>query len=52
MSGLDSQMCNAGGVSMGDKDFIKPILERQGKVHFGKVNISGLCLLQHALWHT
>lgn len=22
---------------MGDKDFIKPILERQGKVHFGKV---------------
>lgn len=22
---------------MGDKDFIKPILERRGEVHFGKV---------------
>lgn len=22
---------------MGDRDFIKPILERQGTVHFGKV---------------
>lgn len=28
---------NAGGVSMGDKDFVKPILERRGVVHFGKV---------------
>ena len=27
----------AGGVSVGDKDFIKPILERKGTVHFGKV---------------
>jgi hypothetical protein len=27
----------AGGVSMGDKDFIKPLLERRGTVFFGKV---------------
>ena len=27
-----------GGVSMGDKDFVKPILERRGTVHFGKVS--------------
>lgn len=26
-----------GGVSMGDKDFIKPLLERRGTVFFGKV---------------
>ena len=30
----------AGGVSVGDKDFIKPILERKGTVHFGKVCIA------------
>ena len=24
---------------MGDKDFIKPLLERHGKVHFGKVKM-------------
>ena len=29
----------AGGVSVGDKDFIKPILERKGTVHFGKVGL-------------
>lgn len=28
---------DAGGVSMGDKDFIKPLLERRGTVFFGKV---------------
>ena len=27
----------AGGVSMGDKDFVKPLLESRGTVHFGKV---------------
>ena len=34
-------MCTmpAGGVSMGDRDFIKPLLERHGKVHFGKVKM-------------
>ncbi len=29
----------AGGVSMGERDFIKPLLERHGKVHFGKVKM-------------
>ena len=29
----------AGGVSMGDRDFIKPLLERHGKVYFGKVRM-------------
>lgn len=24
---------------MGDKDFVKPILERKGTVHFGKASI-------------
>jgi gephyrin len=27
----------SGGVSMGDKDLIKPLLEHSGKVHFGRV---------------
>ncbi|KAL3691732.1 hypothetical protein R1sor_005383 [Riccia sorocarpa] len=27
----------SGGVSMGDKDYVKPHLERRGKVYFGKV---------------
>jgi gephyrin len=27
----------SGGVSMGDKDLVKPLLERSGKVHFGRV---------------
>jgi gephyrin len=29
----------AGGVSMGERDLIKPLLERHGKVHFGKVKM-------------
>lgn len=28
-----------GGVSMGDKDFVKPLLERHAKVHFGRVRM-------------
>ncbi|XP_061338167.1 molybdopterin biosynthesis protein CNX1 [Gastrolobium bilobum] len=32
-------LLTSGGVSMGDKDFIKPLLEKRGKVHFNKVNI-------------
>jgi len=32
-------LITSGGVSMGDKDFIKPILERKGTVHFGKVKM-------------
>ena len=27
---------SSGGVSMGDRDFVKPVLERSGTVHFGK----------------
>ncbi|KAK7276563.1 hypothetical protein RIF29_17706 [Crotalaria pallida] len=30
-------LITSGGVSMGDKDFIKPLLEKRGKVHFKKV---------------
>lgn len=30
-------LITSGGVSMGDKDFIKPLLEKRGKVHFDKV---------------
>ena len=28
---------SAGGVSMGDKDYVKPLLERHAEVHFGRV---------------
>lgn len=27
----------SGGVSMGDRDLVKPLLERSGRVHFGRV---------------
>jgi len=37
-----------GGVSMGDKDFIKPVLERRGTVHFGKVMYGHSGPLRHA----
>lgn len=37
-----SAMPIAGGVSVGNKDFIKPILERKGTVHFGKVRMTSL----------
>ncbi|RME45559.1 MAG: molybdopterin molybdenumtransferase MoeA [Chloroflexi bacterium] len=30
-------LLTSGGVSMGDKDLVKPILERLGTVHFGRV---------------
>ncbi|QHO27031.1 Molybdopterin biosynthesis protein [Arachis hypogaea] len=30
-------LLTSGGVSMGDKDFIRPLLEKRGKVHFDKV---------------
>jgi gephyrin len=32
-------LVTSGGVSMGDSDLIKPILEKQGQVHFGKVKM-------------
>lgn len=34
-----SWQCGAGGVSMGDKDFVKPLLEKHGRVFFGKVRM-------------
>ncbi|GLT48396.1 hypothetical protein SLA2020_220260 [Shorea laevis] len=35
-SGIDI-LLTSGGVSMGDKDFVKPLLEKKGIVHFSKV---------------
>lgn len=32
-------LITSGGVSMGDKDFVKPLLEERGKVYFTKVNV-------------
>lgn len=32
-------LLTSGGVSMGDKDLVKPLLEASGKVHFGRVNM-------------
>lgn len=32
-------LITSGGVSMGDKDFIRPLLEKRGKLHFDKVSI-------------
>lgn len=45
-SGIDI-LLTSGGVSMGDRDFVKPILERKGTVHFNKVHKNGL--FQYAL---
>ena len=39
----------AGGVSMGNKDFIKGILERKGEVHFGRVRDSSIPPLLHLM---
>lgn len=35
-SGVDV-LVTSGGVSMGDRDLLKPLLERKGQVHFGRV---------------
>ncbi|KAL0673096.1 hypothetical protein Bca4012_001077 [Brassica carinata] len=35
-SGVDI-ILTSGGVSMGDRDFVKPLLKEKGKVHFSKV---------------
>lgn len=47
-SGIDI-LLTSGGVSMGDKDFIKPLLKKRGKVHFDKVYFmvpfASFCLL-------
>ena len=37
-SGLDVLVCS-GGVSMGDRDLVKPLLMRRGTVHYGKVRM-------------
>lgn len=37
-SGIDI-LLTSGGVSMGDRDFVKPLLEKNGKVYFHKVNL-------------
>ena len=37
-SSLDVLVCS-GGVSMGDRDLVKPLLARRGTVHFGKVRM-------------
>ncbi|KAJ7960384.1 Molybdopterin biosynthesis protein CNX1 [Quillaja saponaria] len=37
-SGFDI-LLTSGGVSMGDRDFVKPLLERRGKIYFSKVRM-------------
>lgn len=37
-TGIDI-LLTSGGVSMGDRDFVKPLLEKRGKVYFNKVNM-------------
>lgn len=39
-AGIDI-LLTSGGVSMGDKDFVKPLLQKKGTIYFNKVN----CLL-------
>jgi len=33
----------SGGVSMGDRDLVKPCLEKMGKIHFEKVTSKFFC---------
>lgn len=39
-AGADA-LLTSGGVSMGDRDYVKPVLEGRGVVHFGKVSGTG-----------
>jgi hypothetical protein len=32
-------LVTSGGVSMGDRDYMKPLLEKRGVVHFGRVKM-------------
>lgn len=32
-------MITSGGVSMGDRDLVKPMLEKRGEIHFGRLNM-------------
>lgn len=41
-AGIDI-LLTSGGVSMGDKDFVKPLLEKRGIVYFNKVDLIFLC---------
>lgn len=36
-AGIDI-LLTSGGVSMGDKDFVKPLLQKKGIIYFNKVN--------------
>lgn len=36
-AGIDI-LITSGGVSMGDRDFVKPLLKKRGTVHFSKVD--------------
>lgn len=36
-AGIDI-LLTSGGVSMGDKDFVKPLLQKKGTIYFNKVN--------------
>ena len=43
---------SSGGVSMGDKDLVKPILKIKGNVHFDKVRTSyNVCLRYSEMIH-
>lgn len=37
VSGGADVVITSGGVSMGDTDYVKPMLEKMGTVHFGRV---------------
>lgn len=37
-SKVDIILCS-GGVSMGDKDLVKPLMDKIGKLYFGKVSL-------------
>lgn len=41
-SGIDI-LLTSGGVSMGDRDFVKPLLEKRGRLHFHKVVLAISC---------
>ncbi|KAI3461199.1 hypothetical protein Pfo_017862 [Paulownia fortunei] len=43
-SGIDI-LLTSGGVSMGDRDFVKPLLEKRGRLYFHKVVLAIFCFL-------
>ncbi|KAK9666330.1 hypothetical protein RND81_14G177800 [Saponaria officinalis] len=36
---------SSAGVSMGDQDYVKPLLERRGKMHFSNVTVYSCLIL-------